>query len=270
MAKKSARSKGYRKSTGKKPYLSKRDIIVLCLLLAAVAVGAILLFSYDDGGLKTRDGKVVDAGENWLIVNGAASGGRRYYKVGEAGDMEGFVREATPMLSDENLTTFKYIPDDDDTPLRSVTMSASAGTAQRVSEYYHNLLASSLTVSDPATATADAGEYSYFTYTNEYYAEDDDAETADDADAEQPDAEPAEETADEAAGETADAEPDSEEAPAPNHFEQGINAYIDAKAHGSVAITCVFDVASADSYLSEDELKAFVEQAIAAVQFTEK
>ena len=59
MAKKSAKSKGFRKSVEKKPYLSKKDIIILCVVLVAVAIGAILLFTYDDGALKVKDGKIV-------------------------------------------------------------------------------------------------------------------------------------------------------------------------------------------------------------------
>ena len=58
MAKKSAKSKGYRKTVSKKPYLSKRDIGILCVLFVIIAVAAILLFSYDDGALKLADGKL--------------------------------------------------------------------------------------------------------------------------------------------------------------------------------------------------------------------
>ena len=113
MAKKSAKSKGYRKTIEKKPYLTKRDIIILCVILAIVTVGAILLFTYDDGALKVKDGKIVDAGENWLIVNGNARG-RRYFKLGEIGEIEGYAMEAQPFVTDENLTQFVFTPEAED------------------------------------------------------------------------------------------------------------------------------------------------------------
>ena len=90
MAKKTARGKGYRKHVSKKPYLGKRDIIVLCAALVVIAIGAIALFSYDDGALKVKDGSVVTDGDNWLIVDGSNARGRsRYFKLGEMGEIEG-------------------------------------------------------------------------------------------------------------------------------------------------------------------------------------
>ena len=94
MAKKSAVSKGYRKQAAKKPYLSKRDIAIVCVIVALVAVGAFFLFRYDDGALKVKDGAVVTEGDNWLIANGSnARGGARYYRLGEIGEIDGCSRE---------------------------------------------------------------------------------------------------------------------------------------------------------------------------------
>ena len=71
MAKKSAKSKGYRRQSAKKPYLSKRDIALLCALIVAIAVGAFFLFRYDDGAVKVQDGAVVTEANH----NGGALGG---------------------------------------------------------------------------------------------------------------------------------------------------------------------------------------------------
>ena len=109
MARKSAKSKGYRKQAAKKPYLSKRDIAILCVLIVAVAIGAILLFRYDDGALKVKDGAVVTEGDNWLIVNGSNTrGGQRYYKLGEVGELEGYERKAEPTLANANVTEYVW------------------------------------------------------------------------------------------------------------------------------------------------------------------
>ena len=93
MAKKSAKSKGYRKTITKKPYLGKKDIIWLCVIVALLAVGAFFLFRYDDGALKVQDGAVLADGDNWLIADGSNVRGRsRYYKLGEIGELEGYAR----------------------------------------------------------------------------------------------------------------------------------------------------------------------------------
>ena len=131
MAKKTAKSKGYRKVAQKKPYLSKKDIVILCVLLVVLAVGAVLLFTYDDGALKVKDGKIVDPGENWLIVNGNLKGGRRYFKLGEVGEIDGYTMEPEPFANDDNLHQFNYKPEAEDSAITKITLSSSAYDAAR-------------------------------------------------------------------------------------------------------------------------------------------
>ena len=60
MAKKtSAKSQGYRKTVQKKPYLTKKEIIITVSIIAALIL-AFVLFNifYDDGSLKVKDGVV--------------------------------------------------------------------------------------------------------------------------------------------------------------------------------------------------------------------
>ena len=56
-AKTSARSKGYRKTVQKKPFLTKKEIIALVAIVVAIAL-AVILFNllYDDGSLDVVDG----------------------------------------------------------------------------------------------------------------------------------------------------------------------------------------------------------------------
>ena len=72
MAKKSAKSKGYRKTITKKPYLGKKDIIWLCVIVALLAVGAFFLFRYDDGKLTSlaKEGYTVTLKEGYYEVTG--------------------------------------------------------------------------------------------------------------------------------------------------------------------------------------------------------
>ena len=248
MAKKSAMSKGYRKAQAKKPYLSKRDIIILCALVVAIAIGAILLFTYEDGALKTQDGRIADVQDNWLIVNGSANG-RRYFKLGEADEIEGYTRESTALLTDENLFTINYTPKDEAAPIRSIALGTNPATAKRSAEYYQALVKS---LNATEVQTAEAG-YPYFTYQTSYYQAEDEAEQA-----------PAETEA--PAGET---EATAEE-PAPNRFEQAIHAYMDAPHNSSISITVVANAESEADFLTDEQLLDYVTQAANAIHIAEK
>ena len=137
MAKKSAMSKGYRKNVEKKPYLSKKEISILCVIVAVLLVGAILLINYDDGALKQKDGKIVDRGENWLVVNGS-SNGRRYFKLAELGAMDGYTLEPTVSQTDENIVTYTYTPVEEGS-VTSITVSGVHAKPERAANYYHSM-----------------------------------------------------------------------------------------------------------------------------------
>ena len=167
MAKKSAVSKGFRKQTGKKPYLSKRDIILLCVLVAALAVASILLFRYDDGALKVQDGKVATDGDNWLIVNGSNTrGGTRYFKLGEVGALEGYDRATEAVLSDENLPDYVFTAQAEDAPIQKITVSTSHASAEAMAKYAASMLSTVETAQVGEVQSADIGSATahYFLY----------------------------------------------------------------------------------------------------------
>ncbi len=242
MSRKSAKSKGYRKAAAKKPYLSGRDIKLLCVIVAILAVCVALLVNYDDGALKMKDGKLPDAGENWLIVNGAASGGKRYYKLGEAGEIEGFTRAAEPLVSDDNLFTLRYTPKDENSPIQSIALGTTAAKADRTAEYYHNLIAS-LAPGDIQTAKAGDTDYTYFTYQTTFFADED--LTAEDAEK----AEAAENT---------------------DRYEQALHAYVDAPHNASIGITVVTNAKSEEDFLTDEQLMDYAAKAIEAIQVAAK
>ena len=182
MAKKSAKSKGFRKTTGKKPYLTRKDIITLCVLLVIVAIGAIMLFSYDDGALKTKDNRIVDPGENWLIINGS-SNGRRYFKVGEVGDIEGCTRDAQPILTDINLPQYTYTPEGDDAGFDSITVFASPYDPRPLAESASGRVRpiDGFDVSEVGTSKAGDVEYTWYSYTRAYVKAEEAAEAVEEA-----------------------------------------------------------------------------------------
>ena len=267
MAKKSAKSKGYRKTVSKKPYLSKRDIGILCVLIVIIAVAAILLFSYDDGALKLADGKLTGTEDNWVIVNGANSGGHRYYKLAEAGDMEGYERTTEPAAGDGNLSLIRYTPNAEDAPIRNITLSATHAKSADSAAYYRSIV-SSLETSEIQTAQAGDVSYRYFTYRTSYHV--DEAEAAEGEIPESADAaETATGPAETAETDAADAaEGDAEETP--NRFEQAIHAYVDAAHDSSVDITVVVNAEGEEDFLAEDDLKAYIDQTISALTLEKK
>lgn len=267
MAKKSAKSKGYRKSAAKKPYLTRRDVVILCAVIVVVAVGAILLFSYDDGALKLVDGKVAEAGENWVIVNGAASrGGRRYYKLAEAGALEGYEIKSEPGASDENIREVQYVPTDADNPVRSIGLNATAAKSERVASYYQSL-ASTLGAGEVTEAKAGDVPYRYFIYDSatalDSLTAQAEAAAQGEADAAQPGDE-AQATADGAA-DPADAEAAEEPL-----FARYMHAYIDAPHGATIGVNVTVEAPTEADALSEEDLKTIVAQAIGAIRLEDK
>ncbi len=266
MGKKSAVSKGYRKQQGKKPYLSRRDIVILCAILVAVIVGGVLLFTYDDGALKTANGSIVDAGENWLIVNGSGtSGGHRYFKVGEIGTLEGYDRENAP-LTDANIPRYVFRPQGEAEGVESIVVTTSHTPAQKLAEYVAATMKSMGSENLSEVAEAKAGErgYSYFVSVVEPAGEDaeTDAEAAEEAPAEEvADAEPAGEAETAEAGEGEQAEP---------AYAATISAYSDCPRDSCIVVEIKSTADSREALPDEEALKALAGQAFSIVTTEEE
>ena len=275
MAKKSAKSKGYRKQTGKKPYLSKRDIALLCVALVAVAVAAFFLFRYDDGALKVKDDKIVTDGDNWLIVNGSNTrGGARYYKLGEVGELAGFTREAKPTLTDVRLSEFVYTAEDEAAAVDSVTISTSHAAAKALSEYAVGNIAAIEGNEASEVRTETIGDWTVhcFNYSTSPAEAEEPAEEPADGAKEQPADEAKEEPADEAKE-----EPDSEPAEEPTeadgeaapNYSRSLVAYVDASHDSCVLLRLQGGGETADACPTDEQLGAALEQALGAVKLEE-
>lgn len=257
MAKKSAKSKGFRKQTGKKPYLSKRDIILLCLLVAALAIASILLFRYDDGALKVKDGAVQVEGDNWLIVNGSNTrGGTRYFKLGEVGTLDGYDRETQP-TADANIPDYVFTAQAEDAAARTVTLSTSHSGAEALAKYTASMLTAVETaeVGEVQSADLDGTPVQYYLYTAapEAEAEEETAEAAGEA------AEEVAEEATEASAKPAETEP----------WRKVLCGYVDA-AHDSCVVFRVESSADAKDALADDDaLLAALESALPVVTLEE-
>ncbi len=117
MAKKSARSKGYRKYhqevKGYTPAEKKAMIIgfsVIAVLLIAVLVLPDFIESFSL--LKVKDGVVQDVGDNWLLCDVGTSSKHKYRKLAEfSGEIEGYQLASTEDgILDKNLKYYVYEP----------------------------------------------------------------------------------------------------------------------------------------------------------------
>ena len=286
MAKKSAKSKGFRKQQTKKPYLTKREVAILCALVVLLIIGAVIAATYSDGALKVKDGLVADAGDNWLIVNGSGTPGRaRYFKVGEAADIEGYSRTNNP-LADANVPQYIYTPEAEDAGINSLSITVSHNNAKALSEYVSKAMGAmtGTEITDPAEAEANGVSYIYCSSVTDMNAGKDTAEDteATEAAAEEPaeetaeaTEEPAEETEEtaEATGETAEAdagegepaEEATEDAAPAQNFSKSFYAYMDCSRDSCVVFDVNATAETREALPDEAAMQAIVEQAIAAV-----
>ncbi len=125
MAKKSAKSKGYIRTKAKKPYLSKKEAIILAVSLGVILIALIAaLIPKSDGSMKTKGGKL-DVSEDSLILNAGTGYNPRYYKLGEIGEIEGYTRTAEAMDENGNVRKFIYTPAAE-SPIDSITVRTLA------------------------------------------------------------------------------------------------------------------------------------------------
>ena len=220
-AKTSARSKGYRKTVQKKPFLTKKEIIALVAIVAVIAL-AILLFNllYDDGSLDVVDGVVqTENFDNSVIVQDHIGDETKYFKVAEIGELEGYTREREENSADANRATFVFTPEDETSPIDYIRVSGGSLTPDgHMENDVFSYTMSGIPIEAQGSLELDGRDATYIITSAEYVVTDDTAtdETATDAtaadetatdeaatDATAADATAADDTADETATDTA-------------------------------------------------------------------
>lgn len=242
MAKKSAKSKGYRKTIKKKPFLTKKEIIELIVILAVIVVG-VLLFNllYDDGFIK--ESKV----QNGDVVAYASAELRdRYKKVADIGEIEGFTladrgEDASP------ISAYVFTPDAEVNNIDSISVNGSfvnhAELVNTTLGYMTSLTDESIVSEIQETTIQDHAALVYSYSYSEYDATYGEA------------AEAVEETAEAPAEEAEEAEE-----PADNKFTQVVSAYI-AEDDSHTLCFHIYRKGGDDSfYLADEELVDFVNQ----------
>ncbi len=266
MAKKSAKSKGYRKTITKKPYLGKKDIIWLCVIVALLAVGAFFLFRYDDGALKVQDGAVLADGDNWLIADGSNVRGRsRYYKLGEIGELEGYAREKGTALTDVNIPQYNFTAEAEGN-VETLNVTCSHNAAETLAKYTMAQLEGL-----PTTTLGELQSVELARQTVRYFISDIAPAEAEEAAEEA--SEPAEEAAEateEAAEEVAEEPAEgAEEAEDSRPYARTISGYVDASHDCCVIIRAEGRADTAEGCPAEDALVAALEQGVSAITLEE-
>ena len=241
MAKKSAASKGYRKTQKKKPFLTKKEIIELIIFVAVIAL-AVILFNlfYDDGFIDAKDVQAND-----VVAYASNNNRQRYRKVGEANELEGFTR--TDNRSESNaLCTFTYTPDVETDHIANITLTgihvkAETMVDSTLSSYYSM---DGVQASEKITTTVQDHDAFVYGYTYDYYNE----ASAAEAPAEDAEAAPAET---EAPAETADK-------PASNTYCQNLSLYVPIDDSHALALHIARTGDDDSFYIPEDQYLEYV------------
>ena len=285
MAKKSAMSKGYRKTVKKKPFLTKKEIIELVVILAVILLGVVLFnIFYDDGFIKEKD---VQAGD---VVSYASSNLRdRYMKLAEIRELEGFTL-ADRGEDDTVISAYTFNSNDNQNNIESISVNGSFVSAQSLVDTTMAYM-SGLTEDSNVTAVQETTIQGYdalvFAYTYGEYDENYGVETTEETPAEETadvageepaeetaeaaEEEPAEETAEAAEEEPAEETADTaEEEPADNKFTQAISTYIAVDDSHSLCFHIYRKGGDESFYLAEDELVDFIQPYTAAFELVQK
>ena len=293
-AKTSARSKGYRKTVQKKPFLTRKEIIALVAIVAAIAL-AILLFNllYDDGSLDVVDGVVqTENFDNSVIAQDHIGDETKYFKVAEVGELEGYTREREENSANANLATFVYTPEDETSPIDYIRISSgSYPPAELIERSVYNYTINGIPVEAQGSLELDGRDVNYMISSAEYIAAEDTAadETATDVtatdttatdatatDATATDATAADDTA--AGAETAEEETEADLER--YDCQQALSAYVGSRLNENYSIAIHIYVNGTTEtpvdaeglaayteglYLTEDELLSYLEEAMQAI-----
>lgn len=268
MAKKSAMSKGYRKTQQKKPFLSKKEIIALIIIVVVVIAAFLVINNLPDGFIGDS---AVQEGD--ILAYGTTKTRDRYVKLGTINELEGYTRTDTKAETTA-MVNYTYKPDDEASPINYVTVSGSPLQAESLTKSSMQQLPSyGYTVSDMYETDVQGYKAYVYSSTISYYQEPeqtDDAAAepaADEAAAESTDA-PAEEApaaeapaveadATEAPAADADAS-DADAEPAPNTFVQDITMYVDCENEHTLALHVTRKGTDESIYMADDALTDYL------------
>lgn len=130
MAKKSsATSKGYRKTVKKKPFLTKKEIIALIVIVAVIVLAVVLFNLLYNPFISAKDVK-----DNDIITFASANTKNRYVRLGSVTDLDGYTRESN-ITTENPVGRNTYTPVDENDPMEYFSVSATVVTPASMMDY---------------------------------------------------------------------------------------------------------------------------------------
>jgi len=124
MAKKSAKSKGYRKTRQQKPFLSKNEIKATCIALGVILVIGVLFMLFYDSGFITAS--QIQDGD--IVARASSSDKKRYLKLAEVNEMDGCTMNISSTAA--GMATYSFTPEDENSALNNFFVSTSNEEAE--------------------------------------------------------------------------------------------------------------------------------------------
>ena len=280
MAKKtSAASKGYRKNVKKKPFLTKKEIIALIVIVAVIVLAVVLFNVLYNPYISAKDVQADD-----IITYASASTKDKYVRLGSVTDLDGYTRESS-ISAETPVGVNTYTPADETSPMKDFTVSGAVVTPASMIDYmysYYKPYADSvgeIIETEVNGHTAYICSFTMSEYVAEEAAEADEAPATEEAaEAEAPATEEVAETETPAAEQTAEAEAPAADAnaaeeeaePEPNTFYQNISMYISADDTHSIGVNAYHQGSDDSFYLSDDEIEAYMLNLAQVIVFPEK
>lgn len=242
MAKKSSKSKGYRKSQQKKPFLTKKEIIALIIIVAVVVAAFIVINNLPDGFIGES---AVQQGD--ILSYGTTKVRDRYLKLGTINDLEGFTRTDTKAETTA-MVNYTYKPDDETSPITYVSVSGSPIEAKTLAQStVQQMLGHGYTMGEIHETEVQGYKAYVFSSTISYYEEPEPTEEA------------VEEAVEEETAEEPAAEEPAEEEPADNTFTQNVTMYVDCENEHTLAMHVSLKGSDESVYVPENALVDFME-----------
>ena len=280
MAKKSsAASKGYRKTVKKKPFLTKKEIIALIVIVAVIVLAVVLFNVLYNPYISAKDVQSDD-----IITYATASTKDKYVRLGSVTDLDGYTREST-ISTETPVGVNTYTPVDENSSMTNFTVSGAVVSPASMIDYMYAFYKPYADSVGEIIETEVDGHTAYIcSFTMSEYVDEDAAETeAPATDEAAEDEAPADETVEAAETEApateetaeteAPAEDDAaaeEEEPEPNTFYQNISLYISADDSHSIGVNAYHQGSDDSFYLSDDEIEAYMLNLAQVIVFPEK
>lgn len=273
MAKKtSAASKGYRKNVKKKPFLTKKEIIALIVIVAVIVLAVVLFNVLYNPYISAKDVQADD-----IITYASASTKDKYVRLGSVTDLDGYTRESS-ISTETPVGVNTYTPVDESSPMKNFTVSGAVVTPASMIDYMYSYYKPYADSVGEIIETEVNGHTAYIcSFTMSDYVDEDAAEadetpaTEEDAESEAPEAEAtaAPEVPESTAADDANASEEEAE-PEPNTFYQNISMYISADDTHSIGVNAYHQGSDESFYLADDEIEAYMRNLAQVIVFPEK